>query len=150
MPTFISGSQAVITFDNTSGTPTDMSATVSKVSLSADATVGSFYTFGTNVANKTEGKRTFMGSLTYPSAEDTSSMDYTVSAWFHPGATSTMGTKTLQVDTPDSSAASYRYSGEIRAKKASFVEQDASSDGTPAMKQLDFEWDGEPTRTILT
>jgi hypothetical protein len=150
MPTFISGSQAVITFDNTAGTPTDMSTTISKVTLDANSNVASFFTFGTNVAYKTEGKRTYMGSVTYPSAEDTSSMDYTVSAWFHPGASNTMGTKTLQVDTPDSSAASYRYSGEIRAKDANVVNQDAGGDGTPAMKVLSFEWDSEPTRTMLT
>lgn len=150
MPTFISGTQAVITFDNTGGTPVDMSTTISKVDLKATAGVASFNTFGTNVAYKTEGKRNYSGTITFPSAEDTSSFDYTASAWFHPGASNVMGSKTLKVETPDATAASYRYEGEIRAKDGDIVMQDAGGDGTPAMKTLSFEWDSEPTRTIIT
>lgn len=150
MPTFIPGTNAVVTLDNTSGTPQDVSTTVSTLTYDMTSPVGTFYTFGTNVANKTEGKRTYNGTIGVRSAEDTTSADYILSAWGHPGAGNVMGTKTLTVQSPDATSASYQYAGEIRASAIQFLNQDAGGDGTPATKNFAFEWDSEPTRTIIT
>lgn len=148
---FFPGTDAVIKLDNSGGTPTDISDGVSTATLDVTYQNGQFYTFGLTGAQVTEGQRTFSGTLGIRSSEtnDTSQAYYIASTWLVPGAGVKAGARTLIVDYPDSTAGSYRLSGESRATSFALINSDAGGDGTPATHNLAFNIDGDMTLTII-
>ena len=147
MPTWTPGTQAVISLDNAVGSLTDISNYLTTITVDMSASIGVFYTFGSPSANKSEGKRDFKATLGVRPAEDSTGASRILNAWAT--AASTMGTRSLRVDTPDASSGSCRIDAECYLSAWQLMNQDASGDGTPATQTASLEIDTLPTYSVL-
>jgi len=147
MPTWTPNTNAVVSIDNAVGSLTDISTYASIVSVDMSASIGVFYTFGQASANKAEGKRDFKASIGIRPSEESAGGSRIFNAWAV--AAGTMGARTFQVDTPDSTSGSCRISAEAYLAAWKMVDQDASGDGTPATQTASLELDTLPTYSVL-
>lgn len=147
MPTWTPGTDAVIQLDNASNVLTDISDSVSTVSIDGTAGATVFHTFGLVGGQSAEGNRSNTASLGIRRSEDSGLGTRLVDPWYF--SSGKMGARTLQIDVPDSSAGSTRISGEVYITAWQPINQDAGGDGTPTVTTLALQYDGLPTYSVL-
>lgn len=145
--TFIPNVNAVVKLDNSGGALTDVSDYVSTCTVDMTAQIGKFYVFGETGAQSAEGKRDVTASLGVRPAEDAVGASYSLNGWAM--SASAMGRRTLEIDVPDSSSASFRISGEFYLSAWQIFNQDAAGDGTPSTQTASLQADGLPTYSVL-
>lgn len=149
MPTWIAGTEGVIQVDNAAGSLTDYSDYIETVTLDASTNIGQFFTLGLSAAQTTEGRRTFSGSLGYKPATDSAGFHNIVRQWLTPGAGNQSGSKTVQLQIPNSSAGSFQFDYEIRATSGNIANVNASGDGTATTHTVQYNVDGDVTSSII-
>jgi hypothetical protein len=145
--TFIPNVNAVIKLDNSGGVLTDVSDYVSTVTVDLTASIGKFFVFGEPGAQSAEGKRDVTAALGVRPAEDSVGASYSLNSWAM--AAGSMGRRTVEIDVPDSTSASFRISGEFYLSAWQIFNQDAAGDGTPATQTASLQADGLPTYSVL-
>lgn len=145
--TYTPNTDAVVKLDNSVGSLTDISDYCSTVSIKGTASIGKFYVFGEVGAQSAEGKRDMTADLGVRPAEDAAGASRSLNTWFM--SVTTMGRRTFEVDTPDSTSGSCRFSGEVYLSAWEPVNADASGDGTPSTQTATLQFDGLPTYSVL-
>lgn len=147
MPTWTPNTDAVVSLDNAVGSLTDISNYCTTATVDMSASIGVFYTFGSQSANKSEGKRDFKAALGVRPAEDSTGASRILNAWAV--ATPKMGTRSLRIDTPDATSGSCRIDAEAYLSAWQLINQDAAGDGTPSTQTASLELDTLPTYSVL-
>lgn len=145
----ISSNQSVLKIDVTAGgTLTDISGSSTKVSIEPDRETKETYTFEGESGIPTQGKTktTIAVEIVYSSA--TAEGSYILEAWFYGAAAVSKGSRTIQIDIPDSATGSRRYSGEVKLSKPPSIELDASK-AEPLILKAEFMNDGQISWTII-
>lgn len=145
--TYTPNTDAVVSLDNASAVLTDVSDYCSTVTISGTASIGKFFVFGETGAQSAEGKRDMTAQIGVRPAEDAAGASRILNAWFM--SATTMGRRTFQCDTPDSTSGSCRISGEVYLSAWELVNHDAAGDGTPATQTASLQFDGLPTYSVL-
>lgn len=148
MPTWIPNTDAEVHFDNSGGTLTDQSDYISQVSMDVANTVSKFYVFGLTAAQASEGNQNWTGSIGVRPATDATGAHQDLIDWLTP-ASGSPGARSLRIYEPDTASGSIQWDGEIYITNYNAVSQDADGDGTPAIRQAQFEVDGAPTLTVI-
>lgn len=147
--TAISSNQSVISLDVTAGgTLTDISGTTTTVSIEPDRESKETFTFGSESALTTVGKTSTKISVEIVYSSATAEGAYILEAWFYGTAAVSKGSRTIQIDIPDSSTGSRRFSGEVKLSKPPTVELD-SSKAEPLILSAEFMNDGAISWTII-
>lgn len=107
---FIPRSEGVISIDNASGTPVDISAQVRSARLGARGNGSSFATLGSQWQNAVVGKSTWTVDLGIYLTDQTTEAYKLLADWFT--GSDRRDARTYSHDTPDSEIGSFRYSGE--------------------------------------
>lgn len=145
----ISSNQSVIQLDVTSaGTLVDISGTTTKVSIEPDRESKETFTFGSESALTTVGKTSTKISVEIVYSSTTAEGGYILEAWFYGTQAVSKGSRTIQIDIPDSSTGSRRYSGEVKLSKPPALEMD-SSKAEPLIMKAEFMNDGAISWTII-
>jgi hypothetical protein len=145
--TFIPNTNAVIKLDNSGGSLTDVSDYVSTATVDMSASIGKFSVFGETGTQASEGKRDVTAALGVRPAEDSAGASYSLNGWAM--SAGTMGRRTLEIDVPDSTSASFRISCECYLTAWQIFNQDAGGDGTPSTQTASLQFDGLPTYSVL-
>lgn len=145
----ISSNQSVIQLDVTSaGTLTDISGSSTKVNIKPEREAKETYTFGDEQSISTvgKGKTTISIEIVYSSA--TAEAAYILEAWYYGTAAVSKGARTIQIDIPDSSTGSRRYSGEVKLSSPPELDLD-SSKADPLILKAEFMNSGAISWTII-
>lgn len=147
--TAVSSNQSVIQLDVTAGgSLTDISGTTTTVSIEPDRESKETYTFGSEAALTTVGKTTTKIAIEIVYSSTTAEAAYILEAWFYGTAAVSKGSRTIQIDIPDSSAGSRRFSGEVKLSKPPTLELD-SSKADPLILTAEFMNDGPISWAII-
>lgn len=147
--TAISSNQSVIQLDVTSaGTLVDISGTTTKVSIEPDREAKETFTFGDENALTTVGKVSTKIAVEIVYSSTTAEGSYILERWFYDTPAISKGARTIQIDIPDSSTGSRRFSGEVKLSKPPAVELD-SSKAEPLILKAEFMNSGAISWTII-
>ena len=151
MPTWVPGTNCIISVDSTSGgSLVDYSDDISTATLDNNTTVGGFYTFGLAGEQTSEGQRSHSCSLGVRPSEDVAGFYYVLNAWKYPGSGTASGARSVRIQSPDATAGSYQFDFEAYPENWQALNGDASGDGTPPSLSLSLRVDGDVTLTIVT
>lgn len=147
--TQINSNQSVLKIDATSGgTLTDISGSSTKVSIEPDREAKETFTFEGESAISTVGKATTKIAVEIVYSSATAEGAYILESWFYGTAAVSKGARSIQIDIPDSSTGSRRYSGEVKLSKPPSLELDAGK-AEPLVLKAEFLNDGAISWTII-
>lgn len=138
----------VIKLDNASGTLTDISGVDTKASIEPDRESKETFTAEGENGIVTVGKGTVKIAVEIVYSSATAEGSYLVESWYYGSAAVSKGSRSIQMDIPDSSAGSRRYSGEVKISKPPAIELDASK-AEPLILKCEFMNDGLFSWTII-
>jgi len=151
MPTWIPGTDCIISVDSTTGgSLVDYSADISTISLDNNTTIGGFYTFGLSDEQTSEGKHTHPCSVGVRGSTDAAGFYSVATAWKYPGLGAKSGARSVRIQTPDSAVGSFQYDFEAFPENFKTIDGDAGGDGTPTVLPLSLRVNGDVTRTVIT
>lgn len=146
--TAISSNQSVIKVDNASGSLTDISGTTTTVTIEPDREAKETFTFGDENAITTVGKTTTTIAVEIVYSSTTTEGSYLIESWFYGTAAVSKGSRSIQIDIPDSNTGSRRFTGEVKLSKPPTIELDASK-AEPLILQAEFMGDGPITFALI-
>lgn len=150
MVAWIANTDAVVSMDNDANSLIDQSDYITTVTQDITISNGEFFVFGLSGSQRSEGNRSTNGTIGVRPSTDVAGLHYQLLQIVHPGSGNKIGLKTLTIDYPDSTAGSFRLSGEAIINDYNKIAQDASGDGSPASHSLSYGIDGDPTLTVLS
>lgn len=145
--TAISSNQSVINLDGPT-TLVDISGTATKFTIEPDRESKETFVFGDEFAIVTVGKSTVKISLEIVYSSATAEGSYILEAWYYGTSATSRGSRTIQIDSPNSSSGSRRFSGEVKLSKPPTVELDASK-AEPLIVKAELMNDGAWSWTII-
>lgn len=147
--TQINSDRCVVNLDNASATYTDISGTVTKISIEPSRDSKETYVVGDDDAIVTVGKSTHKFTLESIFSSATAEEKALLMAWFYSATDSVKrGSRSLRVDIPDSSSGSDRWSCEVKLAKPPQIEIDASKP-EPLILKYELASDGPVSWTVI-
>ena len=146
--TQISSNQSVVQVDNASGTLTDISGVATKVTIEPEREAKETYVFDNENAIVTVGKSKVKITVEIVYSSATAEGKALLNAWYYGTATVSKASRTIQIDVPDSSSGSDRYTGEVKLSKPPNFELDASK-ADPLILKAEFMNDGTWSYTTI-
>lgn len=147
--TQINSDRCVVNLDNASATYTDISGTVSKISIEPSRDSKETWVVGDDDAIVTVGKSTHKFTFESVYSSSTAEEKALLLAWFYSSTDSvTRGSRSLRVDIPDSSSGSDRWSCEVKLAKPPQIEIDASKP-EPLILKYELSSDGPVSYTVI-
>lgn len=145
--TAISSNESVIKLDAPT-TLTDISGSTTKVTIEPSRDSKELYVFGDENAIVTVGRSTVKISVESVYSSATTEAAYVVEAWYYGGSTTSRASRTVQIDVPNSSTGSRRFSGEVKLSSPPTIELDASKPD-PLIVKYELMNDGAWSWTII-
>jgi hypothetical protein len=145
--TAISSNQSVVSLDAPT-TLTDISGSTTKVTIEPSRDSKTTNTFGGDDGIVTVGKSSTKISLEIVYSSTTTEAGYVLEGWYYGGSTTSRASRTIQIDIPNSSSGSRRYSGEVKLSKPPVIELDASKPD-PLIVKAELMNDGAWSWTII-
>lgn len=145
--TAISSSLSVIKIDGPT-TLVDISGSTTKVNIEPARDAKETPTFGDEFAIVTVGKSSVKISVEIVYSSTTTEASYVLEAWYYGGSTTSRASRTIQIDVPDSTTGSRRFSGEVKLSSPPKIELDASKPD-PLILTAEFMNDGAWSWTII-
>lgn len=140
---------AVVKIDKAAGTLVDISAQVQTCKLGVDANGQNYYTLGENYALAADGKKKWTVNMTCivtDGGSETEAFDI-FNTWFL--STNQPGARTIQLDTPDSSVGSFRFSGEVKCTAVSDIVNVDAAGGNVQVFTVTLMGDGTLTKSTI-
>lgn len=139
----------VIKIDKTAGTLVDITGQVKTARGSVEGSNQEFYTLGDFYAHVSDSKKKWSVDITFyasTGANETEALDL-FSTWYI--GNDRPGNRTLQIDTPDSTTGSFRYSGEVKCTSMSPLFDIDASGGRPQEITVRLMGDGALTKSTI-
>lgn len=139
---------AVVQMDNASNVLTDVSSDISTVTLDLDIAGSTNFNLGSRYAFATEGGVSGTLSIEYYANDTASTLDELVIAWML-DATAKGGARSFQIDEPDSTSGSRRWSFEGKLGGSQTGTSKTAGSGDPQTKTLSINVDGAITVSTI-
>lgn len=145
--TAISSNQAVVKLDAPT-TLADISGSTTKVSITPERDSKETFVFGDENSIVTVGRSKVTIAVESVYSSTTTEASYVIEAWYYGGSTTSRASRTVQIDIPDSTTGSRRFSGEVKLSKPPEMEHDASKP-EPLILKYELMNDGAWSWTII-
>lgn len=144
---FISETLGAVKLDKAAGTLIDISSQVVSATLQIDTTAGTFHTLGGTYANAADGKKTWRVELELYMSDATSESEAydLVMTWL---TASSPGARTFEGYTPNTSAGSIKFAGEVRVQGGSAMTLNAAGN-MPQRFRTTLIGDGTLTKSTV-
>lgn len=140
---------SVVSIDSTSGgSLVDVSGDISSVTLDYTINGSTQHNLGSRFAFATEGGVTATLSIEYYANDTASTLDEIVLAWAL--ASTKGGARSVQIDEPDSTNGSRRFSGEFKLGGNQSAVKKTAGSGDPQTKTLSLNLDGALTVSTIS
>jgi hypothetical protein len=145
---FISETLGVIKLDKAAGTLVDISAQIVTATLTVETTAGTFHTLGGTYASAVDGKKTWRVELEMylsDGGSETEAYDL-IMTWI---TAASPGARTFEGYTPNTSAGSLKFTGEVRVQSGSGMALNAAGN-MPQRFRVTLVGDGTLTKSTVS
>lgn len=141
--------QAVVQLDNSSGTLTALTSGTVGATIEVTQNTGKYFTLDSDWQKALDGGKTWRVTLRFVAdTSGTSAYSY-LRDWMLP-ASGRSGARTIQIDFPDSTNGSQRYSGEVVIDSLTDLGSAEAGSGDPVMVTAQLTGSGVLTDSIIT
>lgn len=135
----------VVKLDDAGGTPRDISSTTLGVTINVEKNVGGHHTIGNDWEAQTEGGKRWTADLEVIESTGSNEGHELLRAWMISGT----GSRTLTVDSPDSSNGSLRFTGEVTLSGISPITQKTGGSGDVARARASLVGNGALSASVI-